>query len=1011
MLMTPVKPQTLRTIPTPLQQICITHCLREEGIYLQAGFTVRATSTLDPLLLRFALEYPAYEVPVGMKAEQAPLAPRRLALVRIPGGQSALIHSLPLSDDRGRANNFFSHILVRPQVTAREALRCWGASAWRTHCAAEEGTDLPPFDDLPRADAVNDDAVTAFLRAESPLPLCPSRLVGELQRRRHLVRLALRGCMMAMQAGATAPRGRFYLLAEPELTALLLYAAVRLMPEALAANVTFSTYENAHRDLRVYKHARIVGTMLADPSRGLDAELFSVRGYALDTFGHRFSPELDDDAAIDDWIDLAARGDWHTLDHVQRLLGKTSIALMPFRECALAAKLSVRASQGKANGEDLLALKRAAWGAAILEDQRDKLWPLVREHALADERVRREYADELRERLPQLEGEIGIALEQEPPGAWQAPWRLLCSVLADEPARLNETIQRLLPRPPYTPELRSALLLELERSGLSPVDPRAPWHVLLKNCTAEEVDRLGQSGLALECYAALLLYAFARGESRAAAAKQLHEGKDELLALFWEQFRLLKDENQRRIILAELFPPTEAEGVRFLIRFLTQRTRLRIETLEWLLDTFGAFRNDTADFWCRDNRLGLLLDYLRHAGEEAAPLWDRLCSLLGPLLLASGDSYQKILLMELAAVNDRPGPPLPRKTAQTLADWILLCEHFERAVDVPEGTRRQILDACNRQRLDAVDILARYFERFLLPQGMNEAVLDDFVGFFHSFFLAGMGHHDYASRLIAWLQIVSCCPDEGRRAEYQLYYVTKHIPLEFRSRLIEETHESGRLLPAVFEQRQILQSEKEPHNANTSAMVESAAPLDELFQLSGMRTADLVSPPTARLPWLLGTLAGGLLAAVLTEIYKVQLQRVAAMVLFVPLVLLLSESAAMQSLALMVRLLRGGAVSGADLRRHLKRELGLGLLFGGVCGGLAAVGAGLWTRSWPLAGALGGALVGGVAAAAGLGCLVPWLLRSLHGDHRLAGGPLTRSLAGVLALLIYFGLACLLIRR
>ncbi len=1011
MLMTPAKPQSTRAIPTPIQQICITHCLREEGLYRQAGFTIRATSTLDPLFLRFALEYPAYELPAGMTNEQASLAPRRLALVRIPGGQSALIHSVPVMEERGRANNFFSHVLVCPHLTAHEALMCWGASAWRTICAAEESTDLPPFDDLPKARCLNDEAVTAFLNAERPMLLCPSRLSGDVQRRRQLVRLALRGCMLALQAGATAPRGRFYLLAEPELTALLLYAAVRLMPDALAVNLTFSTYENAHRDLRVYKHARIVGTMLADPSRGLDADLFSTRGYALDTFGQHFSPELGEDAAIDEWIDLAARGDWPTLDKVQRLLGKTNTALIPFQECALAAKISIRTSKGKASSDDLLALKRASWGAAIYEEQRDKLWPMVREHSLLDERVRREYAGELREHLSELERDIGTALAQEPPGDWKAPWRLICAALDEEPARRIDTIQRLLPNPPYAPGLRLALLEELERSRLSPVDPRGPWHVLLKNCTAEEVERLAQSTLSRECFVVILLYAFARGESRAAAARQLHEGNDELAALFWEQFRLLKDESQRRAILALLFPPEEPEGMRFLERFLTQRTRLRAETLEWLLDSFGAFRRDAADFWGRENRLGLLLDYLRNLGDEAADLWDRLCSLLDSQLLAPGDPYQELLLIELAAVNDRPGPPLPRKTAQSLADWILLREHFERAVDVPEGTRRQILDACSRQRLEAIDVLGRYFERFVLPQGMNEAVLNDFAGFFHSFFLAGMGYQDYASRLIAWLQIVSCCSEEARRTEYQLYYVTKHVPLEFRARLAEETRESGRLLPAVFEQMQMIRPEEERQTSSASAAAPNAAPLDELFQLSGIRTVDLVSPLAARVPWLLGTLTGGLLAAALTEIYKVQLQRVAAMVLFMPLVLLLSESAAMQSLALMVRALHAGTVPGADLRRHLKREIGLGLLLGVVCGGLVTVVAGCWTHSWPLAGALGGALGGGLAVAAGLGCLLPWLVRSLGGDRWLASGPLARTLAGVLTLLIYFGLACVLIRR
>lgn len=1015
MVMTLAKLQSAHGISTPIQQIYITHCLREEGLYRQAGFAVRATSTLDPLLLRFAQEYPTYELPVGLTNERASLAPRRLALVRIPGGRSALIHSVPLKDDSGRANNFFSHVLIRPHLTAREALACWGASAWRTSGLAEEGTDLPPLDDLPIAERVTDDAVTAFLAPDTKLLSCPSRLVGDVQRRRQLVRLALRGCTMTMQVGATAARGRFYLLAEPELTALLLYAAVRLMPDALAANLTFSTYENAHRDLRAYKHTRVVGTMLAEPSQGLDGEFFSTRGLALDTFGPRYSPELDDDSMIDEWIDLAARGDWPTIDNVQRLLGKTNTALMPFSECALAAKISVRASKGKATGDDLLTLKRSAWGAAIVEEHRDKLWAMVRASCPQDERVRREYADVLREHLPEIEREIGNALAEQPPGDWQSPWRLLCSVLANEPAQLRETLGRLLPEPPYSPALRLELMSELERCELSPLDSRVPWHTLLKNCTSEDLDHLAQSALPREWFAVALLYAFARLDSRAAAAKHLHRGDDDLFALFWEQFRLLKDESQRRAILASLFPIDQPEGVRFLDRFLIRGVRLRVETLEWLLDGFGAFGLDNVAYWGRDNRIGMLLELLRSLGDDAIPLWDRLCGLIDPVLLAPGNAYQETVLMELAAVNDRPGPPLPRKTAQTLADWILLREHFERATDVPEGKRRQIIDACNRQHFEAIDVLGRYFERFVLPQGMNEAVLADFAGFFHSFFLAGMGHQDCASRLIAWLQIVSCCGEEARRIEYQLYYVRKHVPLEFRYRLAEETRESGRLLPAVFDRMQKIRPEEDRQMLGGSTVAQTAAPLDELFQLSGVRATDhpstLGASLRARTPWLLGTMAGGLLAAMLIEVYKVQFQRVAAMVLFVPLVLALAESATMQSLALSVRALREATLTAAMQRRRLGREMLIGLLLGTICGAVVALAAGFWTRSWPLALALGGSLAAGLVAAAGFGCLLPWILRSLRGDRWLASEPLARSLAGLLALFIYFGLACLLIRH
>jgi hypothetical protein len=1032
LMMTPAEPQPSQEAPIPLQQTCITHCLREEGLYKQAGFTVRATSTLDPLLLRFALEYPSYELPAGMAGEKQSWAPRRLALVRIPGsGQSALIHTVFVPDDRGRANNFFSHILIRSALTAREGLMCWDSPEWRTSCSPEEGTNLPPFDELPAADAISDEAVTTFLQpeatgtdTESGHRFFPRRLANEPEKRRQLLRLALRGCMLAMQAGATASRNRFYVLAEPGLTALLLYAAARLMPEAVASNLTFSTYENAHRDLRVYKHARIIGTYLTDPSRGLDAELFTSRGYALDTFSHQFSAELRSDAepGVEEWIDLAARGDWQTIDKVHGLVGKTNTALIPFQEGVQAAKIAVRMSNGKATGDDLLTLKHISWGEPILEEHRDKLWPIVRESSVKNERVRQEFAGVLREHWSDLESEAARALSDQPSGDWQPPLRLLCDLIQDDSAKLHEMLKRVLPEPPYAPGLRLALLTELDKSHweFSPVDPRFPGHALLKNCTEEELDQLAQSELPLEWIVMALLHALARMECRAAATRHVHAGDHEFLAVFWEQFRLLNEKGQRRTILRALFPTDKPEGIRFLERFLIHRPKLRVETVEWLLDSFGAFSKPgespvPTDFWGRDNHLGLLVDLLRSLGEEAEPLWERLCALLDPLLLAPGDSFQNTLLMELAASNERPGPALPPKTAQTIADWISLREHFERATDVPEGTRRQIIDACNRMRFDSIEVLGRYFERFLLPQGIKRAVLDDFVGFFHSFFLAGMEHQDYSARLIAWLQIASCCPDEMQRAAYQLYYLENHVPLAFRWRLADETYQAGRLLPAVFEQLQTMRPKEAETDSIAPQSTPIARPVDELFQLVGVHPADspstLLASVVKRAPWLLGTLVGGLMAAGLSSIYQVQLQRVAAMVLFIPLVLALAESAVLQSLALTLRALRDPTFAGADLRRRLRREVSTGAMLGLACGVLLTIVAGVWTRSWLLALTLGISLAGGLAAASAFGCLVPWLLRSRSADRRIAGGPLARSLAGLLALFIYFGLACLMICR
>jgi hypothetical protein len=995
---------------TLTHQIYVTHCLHGEGVFRQAGFNVRACSTRDPLLLRFALDYPAHEVPLGVAAaELSPAAaPRRLALVRIPGGRAALVHSAYLPDGgRGRANNFFAHVLVRPALTPREALAAWASPDWVTGCDPGVGQDLPPLPGLPRPGPVSDEAVTSFLQAQVRAEdrdvatlTCPPRLASAPRRRRELLALALRGCLRVLQAGPADPRGRLYILAEPGLTALLLYAAARLLPESLTAKLTFSTYENAHRDLRTYRHAQVVGTYTADPARGLEQEYFTTRGYALDTFNNTSSPELaaDEEAPVEEWIDLAARGDWATVDKAHRLLAHRNGSVVSLREGVQTARFLRRLAAGQVEAADLLALRRSSWGPALLEEQRARVWPLVRDGSLASARLRDEFADLLRDHLPELEQRAQEVLRADPAENWRPHWRLLCSVLKEDPVRLRDALQRVLPEPPYPAALRFALLQELHHLQLSPLDQRLPFHGLLRGCTAEELDELSRSDLPREWFVWALCYALLKQEPRAGAVRHLHGGNDALVRTFWEQLRLLKDEDQRRAVLAPLFPTAGPEGAAFLGRLLQHRSVLRPETLEWLLDWLGAWKEEWAEFWARDNHRGQLFDILRECGAEAGGLWDRFCGRINQHLLLPGDPAQTALLIDLAAVRDRPGALLPPRADQTIADWVLLRDHFEKAAAVPDDARQAVIEACNRRGLDAIGTLARYFERFVRPRGMNREVLDDFARFFHSFYPGGTEYQDHSSRLVGWLQVVGGCADENLRAAYQRYYLERFVPTEFRARLAEEHHRAGKLLSAAYEALPAPVAAPAPVMASAALPEE---PTGEPFHLTGVRPTEpgRVWSILERFPWLLSGAVGGTVAAVLCGLNAAQLKRTAALVLFVPLVVTLAESMALQ----------GVAVGASGLRRKRPRSFGMELLVGiGLalgCGLVVAAGAAAWFGPVRLAWCVGGTVASGMAAAAVVGLAVPALVGLLRLEGRVAAGPLARAAAGVLALLVYFSLA------
>jgi hypothetical protein len=284
------------------EQVYVTHCAPSDSVGRQHGFVVRATSTDDRELLRFAFEYPGLSLPPSHRDFWDPLSlPRRLALVPAPGGRRGLIHSVYLGHDTlGRPGNYFTHIIFYPRLAAEPALTTWASPDWVTAYPPGAPQRLAPFEGLPRRGPVGDEALAAFL-ADGPLPAAgqslatcvhPARLSGDARARHELTACTARGCRLVLAPGTADLRRQFYLVGEPGLLALLLYAAARALPPDAQSALTFSTYEDAHFSLRQYRHARVAGTFPGD-SRGLDADYFTRRGFALDTFqADVCSPEL-----------------------------------------------------------------------------------------------------------------------------------------------------------------------------------------------------------------------------------------------------------------------------------------------------------------------------------------------------------------------------------------------------------------------------------------------------------------------------------------------------------------------------------------------------------------------------------------------------------------------------------------------------------------------------------------------------------------------------------------------
>jgi hypothetical protein len=313
-------------------QFYVTHCAAADSVLDHSGYTVRAASATAAYVLDAALQYPPYELPIDLWRELPPVtaAPRRLARTAHSGGVWVAHSAYLAKDSVGRDRSYFTHLLRLPAADSAAVLRSWNADAWVKEYAPGAPKVVSGNVRLPVGSLVSDATVTAFLgdsppgTAELSTTVCPWRLRGAAGARRDLFARAF----VAVLLLAENENRRLYVHAEPGLVALMLYGAIRLLPQTLVSDLTFSTYEPHHRNIRDYKLARVVGTYLGAPDKSLDAALSSGANLVLDTFAlARSSPELCRPITellppgVGDVIRLVARDGWAQVGDIHRTVG------------------------------------------------------------------------------------------------------------------------------------------------------------------------------------------------------------------------------------------------------------------------------------------------------------------------------------------------------------------------------------------------------------------------------------------------------------------------------------------------------------------------------------------------------------------------------------------------------------------------------------------------------------------------------------------------------------------
>lgn len=189
---------------------------------------------------------------------------------------------------------------------------------------------------------------------------------------------------------------------------------------------------------------------------------------------------------------------------------------------------------------------------------------------------------------------------------------------------------------------------------------------------------------------------------------------------------------------------------------------------------------------------------------------------------------------------------------------------------------------------------------------------------------------------------------------------------------------------------------------------------DDVFEVIGFRVAQVkgASPIRAfrfRFPWLLATIGTGIGCAILTSQFEVTLAKSLLLAFFLALVLGLAESVSVQSMTLAIQTLRGVKPTLKWYLGAVRREILTGILIGAASGLIVALIVLVWRGDPMAAVVIGGGISGSLVGACFFGLSVPAVLHTLKLDPKIAAGPITLGCTDVLTLIVYFGLAAVIL--
>lgn len=201
---------------------------------------------------------------------------------------------------------------------------------------------------------------------------------------------------------------------------------------------------------------------------------------------------------------------------------------------------------------------------------------------------------------------------------------------------------------------------------------------------------------------------------------------------------------------------------------------------------------------------------------------------------------------------------------------------------------------------------------------------------------------------------------------------------------------------------------------------ESGEDYAKLAGLSGEedQKEPLVQSVKKRIPWLIVLLVLGMLVSTVAGLFENVVKELALIVAFQSLILGMAGNVGTQSLAVTIRTLTGEELSFKENMKKVLRELRIGFLNGVILGVLSSVVIGLYiyfmkdygfADSFMTSGCVGLAMCTAMTVSGFTGTFIPLVFKKIGIDPAVASGPLITTVNDLVAVVIYYGLAWVLL--